>query len=105
MPQAEREAWVEDKGIVIDYIKPDSPSYQNGFVERFNRTYREEVLGMYLFNTLDEVRDETDRWIELYNNVRPHESLNDMTPVEYLRQAASILQRYCVLYGVFTVKR
>jgi len=29
---------------------------QNGYIERFNRTYREEVLNCYIFETLAEVR-------------------------------------------------
>ena len=76
-------SWAEAKNILIDYIKPGSP-YQNGFIERFNRTYREDVLDMYLFSNLDQVRQETDRWMQLYNRERPHDGLNDMTPIEYL---------------------
>lgn len=78
--------WAEQHGIHVDYIKPGSP-YQNGFIERFNRTYREEVLNLYLFSTLDEVRKITDEWLEIYNLERPHKSLNDMTPIEYLNAA------------------
>lgn len=78
--------WAEQHDIYIDYIEPGSP-YQNGYVERFNRTYREDVLDLYLFTSLDEVREYTDQWIELYNHERPHDSLNDMTPIEYLNAA------------------
>ena len=46
--------WAQSHTIIIDYIKPGSP-FQNGFVERFNRTYREDVLDLYLFGSLDEV--------------------------------------------------
>lgn len=70
----------------IDFIKPGKP-FQNGYVERLNRTYREDVLDLYLFNNLDEVRQITDDGIQLYNHERPHDGLNDMTPIEYLNVA------------------
>jgi putative transposase len=57
---------------------------QNGFIERFNRSYRQAVLDMYVFQTLNEVREQTDNWIKEYNEERPHESLGDLTPREFL---------------------
>lgn len=75
-------AWAETHGVELEFIQPGKPM-QNGFIERFNRTYREEVLDMYVFNRLSEVRDITERWVCDYNWVRPHESLGDMPPVEY----------------------
>ena len=57
---------------------------QNGFIERFNRSYREAVLDMYLFRTLEEVWEQTESWIREYNEERPHESLGNLTPREYL---------------------
>uniref|UniRef100_UPI0035A11B18 transposase n=1 Tax=Glaesserella sp. TaxID=2094731 RepID=UPI0035A11B18 len=76
-------AWADKHEIRIDYIEPGSP-YQNGFIERFNRTYREEVLDPYLFQHLAEVQNLTADWLEQYNNERPHESLgHQMTPSEY----------------------
>lgn len=78
--------WAKLHDIYIDFIQPGSP-YQNGYIERFNRTYREDVLDLYLFSNLDEVRQQTDRWIQLYNYERPHDGLNDMTPIEYLNAA------------------
>jgi putative transposase len=56
----------------------------NGFVERFNRSYREAVLDMYIFHTLNEVREQTDKWLIDYNEHRPHESLGNVTPREFL---------------------
>ncbi|MGX5173286.1 IS3 family transposase [Aliikangiella sp. IMCC44653] len=74
--------WAKRHKITIDYIKPGCP-YQNAYIERFNRTYRHEVLDLYIFTNLQEVMDITENWITLYNTERPHDSLNDMTPVEY----------------------
>ena len=47
----------------------------------------DDVLKSYIFNNLNEVKHITQEWIEIYNNERPHDSLNNMTPVEY-RNAA-----------------
>lgn len=78
--------WAEEHGVKLEFIKPGKPT-QNGYVERFNRTYRTEILDYYLFSDLDEVRDITSRWMREYNEERPHESLGDMTPSEYREQA------------------
>ena len=56
---------------------------QNGFIERFNRSYREAVLDMFVFQSLAEVREQTERWLKEYNEERPHESLGHLTPREY----------------------
>lgn len=74
--------WAKKHDIRIDYIKPGCP-YQNAYIERFNRTYRHEILDLYIFTSLQEVVDITETWIKLYNEERPHDSLNDMTPVQY----------------------
>ena len=39
---------------------------------------------MYVFQTLDEVREQTEMWLREYNEERPHDALGDMTPREYL---------------------
>ena len=75
--------WAERNQVELEFIKPGRPM-QNGFVERFNRTYREAVLDMYVFESLDDVRKQTDKWLETYNHHRPHDSLGGMPPSEYL---------------------
>lgn len=76
------ELWAKDKGITIQYIQPGKPM-QNGYVERFNRLYRDAVLDAYLFFDLYQVRQLTQEWVEEYNYRRPHESLGDLTPYEW----------------------
>ena len=57
---------------------------QNAYVERFNPTYRNEDLDLYLFNDLEEVRESTYWWMIEYNEHRPHDALDDLTPSEYM---------------------
>ncbi|HJN51333.1 MAG: integrase core domain-containing protein [Pseudomonadales bacterium] len=45
---------------------------------------QDEVLNMYVFKNLTEVREITERWITEYNEERPHDSFEDLTPFEYL---------------------
>ncbi len=56
--------WAKDKGIDIQYTQPGK--VQNGYIERFNRLYREAVLDAYLFFELHEVRLLTKEWMEEY---------------------------------------
>jgi len=53
------------------------------YIERFNRTYREEVLDQYLFARLDHVREATWQFLIDHNEHRPHDALGAMTPAEY----------------------
>jgi len=75
--------WAEAHGVILEFIKPGKPM-QNGFIERFNRTYRQAVLDMYVFTTLDEVREQTEQWLNEYNEDRPHDALGDLSPREFL---------------------
>ena len=82
-------AWADQHAVKIEYIQPGKPA-QNGFVERFNRTYREEVLDAYLFSSLDEARRITSDWLHEYNSIRPHASLGNLTPYEFAANLESV---------------
>jgi putative transposase len=79
----ELEKWARRHGVERRFIQPGRPM-QNGFVERFNRTYRQEVLNSYVFETLAQVRQMTAEWITRYNEIRRHESLGNLSPRQYL---------------------
>lgn len=74
--------WCKERGISIHYIQPGRPM-QNGYIERFNGSYRREILDAYLFFDLEEVRQLTSQWIDDYNTKRPHEALGNLTPSEW----------------------
>jgi putative transposase len=77
------EEWAEGHGVELAFIET-AKSVQNAYIERFKRTYREDVLDAYLFSSLQEVRDITAEWIEEYNAIRPHEALGGLPPYQYL---------------------
>jgi len=75
--------WCTAQRIGLGYIQPGKPD-QNAFIERFNRTYREEVLDTHLFESLDQVRAITEAWLAIYNTERPHDSLGQVPPLTFL---------------------
>ena len=80
-------AWAKANGVAIQYIQPGKPN-QNAFIERFNRTFREEVLDQHLFARLEDVREGVHWWMIDYNETRPHDALGGLTPAEYRTQHA-----------------
>ena len=79
---AQLAGWAEQHGIDLEFTQPGKPT-QNSYVERFNRTFREEVLNFYVFSRLSEIRTIVDAWVQEYNEQRPHESLGNLTPEEF----------------------
>ena len=71
-------------GVQLKYIQPGKPT-QNAYIERFNRTYREDVLDGYMFFTIEELQDLTWQWLTDYNSNHPHQSLNNKSPLGFLK--------------------
>ena len=73
------ERWAKEKQIELIHLQPGKPA-QNAYLERFNRTFREEALDAYLFDDLQEVRTITEPWLEEHNTIRPHQALLGLSP-------------------------
>jgi putative transposase len=78
------EGFCKNSSITHVRIQKGKPT-QNGFIERFNRTYREDVLDATIFENIHQVKELTEKWMEDYNEKHPHASLGNMTPNEFLK--------------------
>lgn len=73
----------EKRGILLFELPPRSPKL-NGHVERANRTHREEFYEVEEVDlSLEEHNRQLERWEYVYNYIRPHQSLDYLTPNEY----------------------
>ncbi|WP_369773908.1 integrase core domain-containing protein [Thioalkalivibrio sp. ALJ2] len=66
----------------LSVIQPDKPM-QNGFIERFNGSYRHGGVHLCVSRTLSKARGHTEQWPQDCHETIPHESLANLTPVEY----------------------
>jgi len=75
--------WAYRHGVELAFIRPGRPS-ENGYIESFNGRLRDECLNVHLFFGLDDARQKLEAWRMDYNTTRPHRSLGQMTPTEYV---------------------
>ena len=75
-------AWNLERRINLVHAQPGKPT-QNGYVESFNGKLREECLRVSWFQNLFEARHILANWRREYNELRPHSSLNYLTPAEF----------------------
>ena len=80
----ERDGFTSDTGVAWHYIDPGKPQ-QNGLIESFNGSLRDECLNEEIFDSLADARQKLALWRYDYNNVRPHSSLENKTPAEARR--------------------
>ena len=74
--------------MATHYIQPGKPD-QNAYIERFNRSYRTEVLNAHLCESIAELRAVTNQWLGIYNRERPHDSLGRVPPLTFLSTPSS----------------
>jgi putative transposase len=65
-----------------EFITPNSPQ-QNGMIERFFRSIKEECVYLHSFASFKDAKYHIDRWIEWYNDRRPHQALNYISPLDF----------------------
>jgi len=76
--------WAYENKVELDFSRPGKPT-DNPFIESFNGSFRDECLNVNWFLSLDDAQEKFDIWREDYNSFRPHSSLGDISPNEYIK--------------------
>jgi len=77
--------WAYWNKVELDFSRPGTPS-DNAFIESFNSRFRQECLNEHWFLTLEDAKEKIEVWRIQYNADRPHSSLNNQTPNEFITQ-------------------
>ena len=73
----------QKRGIKLFETPPRSPNLQ-AYVERSNRTHREEFYEVHdIALRVEDHNHQLEYWNEIYNSIRPHQALDYLTPHEY----------------------
>lgn len=84
--QAGFEQACRERGIRLFVLPPRSPKL-NGHVERAHRTHTEEFYEVYDGDLeVASLNRALKQWEWVYNHIRPHQNLDNRTPMEYLRE-------------------
>lgn len=77
--------WAESNQVELKFTQPGKPS-QNGLIERLNGTLRRECLNLEWFENMVTLNEYIQEWWRVYNSIRPHSSINYLTPDEFEQQ-------------------
>ena len=83
------------KGAKIEIsMTENGDPYENALAERMNRTIKEEMLNNRIFDSFEQAKDAINRAIKEYNEVRPHQSINFLTPQKAHNMTGEIPKRW-----------
>ena len=77
--------WAYTNQVKLDFIRPGKP-VENAYIESFNGKVRHECLNQHYFKTLEEAKTRIENWRTWYNEFRPHQTLEGLTPTEFIKQ-------------------
>jgi len=76
--------WAYENNVTLNYSRPGKPT-DNPFIESFNGSFRDECLNVNWFLSMEDAEEKMETWRNDYNHFRPHSSLNNMTPIEFIK--------------------
>jgi putative transposase len=93
---------LEDYGIRISMCEE---VYENTHIERINETVKNQYLERMNIKTYQELKQKLNQVIKTYNNLRPHQSLNKMTPIQYEQYLKKIPMEKRKKMEIYTVNK
>jgi putative transposase len=82
--------WAYRRGVKLNFIRPGKPM-ENAFAESFIGRLGDECLNQNWFTTINEARDIIEDWRIDYNGARPHSSLGNLSPEEFISKTEKSL--------------
>ena len=95
--------WAYENKVTLDHSRPGKPT-DNPFIESFNGSFRDECLNTHWFLSLEDAYEKINAWVKEYNSFRPHSSLQQMTPEEFIESYQQPIKKQETLRGLLFMK-
>jgi putative transposase len=82
--------WANENDVKLAFIRPGKPT-ENSFIESFNGRFRDECLNENWFRSIEQARERIEAWRQEYNTERPHSSLGNLSPLEFVRRQIALV--------------
>jgi putative transposase len=82
--------WAYWNGVELNFSRPGKPT-DNALIESFNGRLRAECLNQNWYLSLKDAREKIETWRQYYNAERPHSSLGNLAPHEFIRSSQAAL--------------
>jgi len=81
----EADRWAYEHSVTLDFSRPGKPT-DNPYVESFNGKLGDECLLVHWFLSMEDATQKITSWKDDYNHFRPHSTLRDRSPEEFINQ-------------------
>jgi putative transposase len=88
----ELDRWAYENKVTLDFSRPGKP-IDNAYIESFNGSFRDECLNINWFLSMEDAKHKIEEWRQDYNLWRPHSSLDNLTPRQYLEGKETLSKR------------
>jgi putative transposase len=90
--------WAYANKVVLEFSRPGTPT-DNAYIESFNGSLRDECLNVHWFADLTDAKEKLQAWQDEYNESRPHRSLNNRSPNDFVDHWVTQRQKVAASMG------